>query len=185
MPAPSGAALARVTGYSVLTCRKGLDLLVADGTLRAGPSPNARPRVAGPAPSAVDVRAARLSGAMAACRRACGLTQAELAAASGFSVTAVGHAETGRLWQSRAFWEAIDKALGAAGELMSLHDDYTGAVDCPAETAPALAVEAGPLVVTITWPDGTSTAIRQPPPAGAQRETPGQHARPPDGRGSA
>jgi Helix-turn-helix domain/Bacterial regulatory proteins, gntR family len=190
MPAPSGAALARVTGYGVLTCRKALDLLVADGSLQAGPSPNARPRVAGSALSGLDVSAARLSGAMVARRWACGLTQAELAGAAGFSVTAVGHAETGRLWQSRAFWEAVDRALGAAGELARLHEDYTGAIARPADPAPPLtgpapapAVAPGPLVVTITWPDGTTTAVRQPPPADVPERDP-LPARPPDGRGS-
>ena len=48
-PAPSGAALSRVTGYSTLTCRKALRVLIADGALVPGPSRNARPRVAGPA----------------------------------------------------------------------------------------------------------------------------------------
>jgi hypothetical protein len=44
-PAPSGAALARVTGFSTLTCRKALNKLIREGTLAPGPSPNARPRV--------------------------------------------------------------------------------------------------------------------------------------------
>jgi DNA-binding transcriptional MocR family regulator len=48
-PAPSGAALARATGYSALTCRKALALLIREGALRPGPSPNARP--ASPAPT--------------------------------------------------------------------------------------------------------------------------------------
>ena len=34
--APSGAALARVTGYSVLTCRRALRTLIKDGLLVAG-----------------------------------------------------------------------------------------------------------------------------------------------------
>jgi hypothetical protein len=32
------------------------------------------------------------------------------------------HAETGRLWQSREFWEKADAALAADGELARLHD---------------------------------------------------------------
>jgi DNA-binding transcriptional MocR family regulator len=47
-PAPSGAALARVTGFAALTCRKAIKTLIKDGTLVPGPSPNARPRVADP-----------------------------------------------------------------------------------------------------------------------------------------
>jgi hypothetical protein len=38
-----------------------------------------------------------------------GLTQPQLAAVTGMSVTSIGHAETGRLWQSRRFWELGDK----------------------------------------------------------------------------
>jgi DNA-binding GntR family transcriptional regulator len=38
LPAPSGAALARVTGYSVLTCRRALGTLVTAGVLVPGPS---------------------------------------------------------------------------------------------------------------------------------------------------
>jgi len=64
-PAPSGAALARATGFNVVTCRKALDLLIMDGTLRAGPSPNARARVAGGDQAWSDpaARAAALVGA--------------------------------------------------------------------------------------------------------------------------
>ena len=46
-PAPSGAALSRVTGFSTLTCRKALRTLITDGVLLPGPSRSARPRVAG------------------------------------------------------------------------------------------------------------------------------------------
>jgi hypothetical protein len=55
------------------------------------------------------------------------LTQAELAALAGVSVTTVGHAETGRTWQSRRFWERADTALRAAGDLLRLHDAYRAA----------------------------------------------------------
>ena len=44
--APSGAAFARITGYSALTCRKALGALLKDGELVPGPSRNARPRIA-------------------------------------------------------------------------------------------------------------------------------------------
>jgi DNA-binding GntR family transcriptional regulator len=46
--APSGAQLARLTGFCALTCRRALRALVSDGTLVRGASPNARPRVAAP-----------------------------------------------------------------------------------------------------------------------------------------
>ncbi|TVZ04906.1 GntR family transcriptional regulator [Trebonia kvetii] len=131
-PAPSGAALSRLTGFSTLTCRRALRVLIDDGLLTPGPSRNARPRVAGAAqpPAERDLAAATraLSAGLAARRRAHGLTQPELAALSGVSVTTVGHAETGRLWQSRRFWEHADAILDAAGGLLRLHDAYRQAV---------------------------------------------------------
>ena len=101
-PAPSGAALSRATGYSVPTCRKVLQTLIDEGVLVSGPSRNARPQIAGPLTQGciADVSAS-LSAVLAARRRAAGLTQLGLAALADCSVTMVGHAETGRLWQSR------------------------------------------------------------------------------------
>ena len=127
-PAPSGAELSRLTGYSTLTCRRALRELIADGVLTPGPSRNARPRVAGvPQPPAERTLAATsraLSAGLAARRRANGLTQPELAGLVGISVTTVGHAETGRLWQSRQFWVRADAVLDADGSLLRLHDAY-------------------------------------------------------------
>jgi hypothetical protein len=152
-PAPSGAALSRVTGYSTLTCRKALRQLIADGLLTPGPSRNARPRVAGPPqpPAERDLASAAraLATGLAARRRANGLTQPELARRIRVSVTTVGHAETSRLWQSRQFWERADAVLGADGDLLGLHDAYReagalaapGAAETPATAAPG---QAGP-----------------------------------------
>ncbi len=124
-PAPSGEALARKTGYSVHTCRAALRALLRDGTLTQGASPTARLRVA-PAPGAggtvPGAERGSLSRALAARRRAAGLTQPQLAALLGVSVTTVGHAETGRLWQAREFWRQADRALGAAGALLGMYD---------------------------------------------------------------
>jgi len=137
-PAPSGASLARMTGYSQLTCRKAIRTLIQEGALVPGPSPGARPRVSsrGPAPGAQNqANAARvLSAALASRRRAAGLTQPQLAEIAGMSVTSIGHAETGRLWQSRRFWELVDKGLHAGGELLALHDAYRAAA-VPADPA--------------------------------------------------
>jgi len=150
-PAPSGAALSRVTGYSTLTCRRALRLLIAEGVLTPGPSRNARPRVAGPPqlPAERDLAAAarNLASGLAARRRAKGLTQPELAARAGVSVTTVGHAETGRLWQSRDFWERADTVLGAGGDLLRLHDAYreagaSGASEAPGAFAAAFTARA-------------------------------------------
>jgi GntR family transcriptional regulator/MocR family aminotransferase len=46
-PTPSGAALSRMTGYSVHTCRRALRALVTDGVLVPCTSSAARPRVPG------------------------------------------------------------------------------------------------------------------------------------------
>jgi hypothetical protein len=127
-PAPSGAALSRLTGYSTLTCRRALRILIADGVLLPGPSRNARPRVAGLSPQAGErdlAAAARaLSTGLAKRRRAHGLTQPELALLMEVSVTTVGHAETGRLWQSRDFWVNADDVLCADGDLLRLHEAF-------------------------------------------------------------
>jgi hypothetical protein len=130
-PAPSGAELSRATGFATLTCRRALRGLIADGFLVPGPSPNARPRVAdtrarGEERDLADATRA-LSAGLAAARRAAGLTQVDLAALAGVSVTTVGHAETGRTWQSRRFWERADTTLCAAGALLRLHDAYRAA----------------------------------------------------------
>lgn len=193
-PAPSGAALSRLTGFSTLTCRRALRVLITDGVLVPGPSRNARPRVAGAdkaRPAERDLAAAgrALSAGLAARRRARGLTQPELALLASISVTTVGHAETGRLWQSRGFWERADAALCAGGALLRLHDAYreAGAAE---EREPGLlrdgtngqpvmrdAAEAGgfgvgaarpgtdqvsPVRVTIVWGDGSVTTVHSP-----------------------
>ena len=89
---------------------------------------------------------------------------------TGYSVTTIGHAETGRLWQSREFWVKADLALAAGGELARLHDAYRAeagaraevpaqpaAVPPPAGTAAAVPVSlAG---VTLHWSDGTVTTV--------------------------
>jgi hypothetical protein len=171
-PAPSGAALSRATGFSVLTCRRALRTLLKDGVLVPGPSRNARPRVAGPLTEGCTGDAgAALSAALAARRRAAGLTQPGLAALADCSVTTVGHAETGRLWQSRQFWERVDAVLGADGGLLRLHDAYR--VGATAERSPesesqriAIAAEVlpeddapTPASILIVWTDGAITAV--------------------------
>jgi helix-turn-helix protein/regulatory GntR family protein len=170
--APSGAALGRATGFSELTCRKALRRLIKDGVLVPGPSQNARPRVAGPLTEGHTADAAAfLSAALAARRRAAGLTQPDLAALVGFSVTTVGHAETGRLWQSRQFWERADAVLGADGNLLGLHDAYCVAVaakvpepESPSvtpttEAPPPAEAPPTPETILIVWTDGAITAV--------------------------
>ncbi|HEX3678169.1 MAG TPA: helix-turn-helix transcriptional regulator [Galbitalea sp.] len=111
--------------------------------------------------------------ALAGRRRGVGMTQIELAAIVGVSVTTVGHAETGRLWQSRNFWERADKALGAHGLLLRHHNDYRAAVvpsvcDPEAESVDSRAADADRSTpssvtrITITWGDGTTTTVHPP-----------------------
>jgi hypothetical protein len=169
-PAPSGAALSRATGFSELTCRKALRTLIKDGVLVPGASRNARPRVAGPLAEGriADTAVVFLSTALAARRRAAGLRQSDLAALAGCSVTTVGHAETGRLWQSRQFWERADAVLGGDGELLRLHDDYrVGATAEPSpeskspsstEVTPPADIPT-PASILIVWTDGAITAV--------------------------
>ena len=175
--APSGAALARTTGYSVITCRRALRTLLKDGVLVPGASRNARPRVPGadPRDRTLDQARRELSAALAGRRHDAGLTQPELAAITGDSVTTIGHAETGRLWQSRRFWERADKALSADGELLRLHDAYR-ATEVPgdpatvtedfatriADTAEAPTAAEGPptpAILLIVWTDGAITPV--------------------------
>jgi hypothetical protein len=157
-PAPSGAQLARFTGFSSLTCRKALHVLIRDGVLVPGPSASASARVAAPPGTGPEVAADALSRALAGLRRASGLTQPALSALTGYSVTTIGHAETGRLWQSRDFWEKTDLALTAGGELTRLHDDYRAGTGAPGPpgTPPA------PTRVTVHWSDGTTTTVYPP-----------------------
>ena len=173
---PSGQALARMTGYSAITCRRAVRELIRDRVLVRGPSQNARARV----PSAPGAPGSKrglseatraLSAGLAARRRAAGLTQPELATLTGYSVTTVGHAETGRLWQSRAFWEKADLILAAEGELTRRYDAYRTATAAPAgvrePSPPPLA--AGPPAlarVTLHWSDGTESVISPPPGPG-------------------
>ena len=187
-PAPSGAALSRVTGYSTLTCRRALRVLIADGVLTPGPSRNARPRVAGPPQqqTARDLAVASraLSAGLATRRRSYGLTQPELAVLVGVSVTTIGHAETGRLWQSRQFWEHADAILDAGGDLLRLHDAFgeanaANAMDnaAPAETASA-GVAANGAAPEHRADGDTAPNEAQAEPSGARASVPNGAAHP-------
>ena len=192
-PVPSGAALSRVTGYSVLTCRRALRTLIDDEVLVPGVSRNARPRVAPSGPVSgqrtLADTARTLAKSLAARRRLAGLSQPELAKLIGMSVTTVGHAETGRLWQSRRFWERADAVLSTCGELLALHDAYRAvAASAGPENAgevttansvagvlPSVAVAASRPVacVTITWADGAVSTVYPPEvPARSASATP-------------
>jgi DNA-binding transcriptional regulator YhcF (GntR family) len=182
--APSAAALARETGYSTLTCRAALETLVKEGTLARGVSPTARLRVGrvgrvGVGRTDAEAMRTALSKALAARRRAGGLTQPELAAKLAVSVTTVGHAETGRVWQSREFWQRAAALLDEYGDLLRMFDDFQAAKhaapeEIPEDTPPPeQAFPAAPVLpvsititstgVAVVWPDGSET-IAAPPP---------------------
>ena len=170
-PVPSGAALARESGCASVTCLAALRALRDDGVLARGPSKGARLRVAPPsgAPAAdAGALAQALSRGLAARRRAAGLTQPELAKLLGRSVTSVGHAETGRVWQSRRFWERADGVLLADGALLRLHEEHQAAAHAPqdAATVPAPAAGGGcscggcAVLVTVEFCDGRAVVMR-------------------------
>jgi hypothetical protein len=187
MAAPSGEQLAKETGFAVLTCRAGLRILLDEGALTRV-SPTARNRVPDPdAPG--DGRSLELARELGGRRRHAGLTQQELAAAVGVSITMVGHAETGRLWQSREFWDGADLALDAHGCLLARYDawkadpavappaaarapDVLGAAAVPGPSdvpgGVVITLPCGPVPVTVRWGDGSATTVR-PGPASEDR----------------
>jgi hypothetical protein len=148
-------------------------VLFEDGALIPGTSRNVRPRVPSLASARQRTRAeaARvLSSVLADRRRAADLTQQpQLAEITGMSMTTIGHAKTGRLWQSHRIWERVDKGLNAEGELLRLHDAYLAAealrdpaviADEACETtATAL---ASVMRITISWANGDLTTVYPP-----------------------
>ena len=181
MLAPSGPELAKELGFALLTCRAGLHMLLATGELTRV-SRSGRYRVPGDWPSGDG----ELARALAARRHEAGLTQLELADAIGMSVTTVGHAETGRLWQSRRFWELVDGALNAGGDLVARYVAWragstTGTTTPETElpkrlgefpAAPAkpdvpggvvITLPCDPVLVTVVWGDGSTATVRPGP----------------------
>jgi DNA-binding transcriptional regulator YhcF (GntR family) len=173
MFAPSGAELVKETGFGVLTCRKGLQLLFREGLLMQM-ARCTRYRVTGAPPA----DGLELSHALAERRYAAGLTQPDLADEIGMSVTTIGHAETGRLWQSRRFWQSVDLALKADGALLGRYDAWR-AGSPPGSTAgePVMPVmratpvhfdadgvvvtlHCAPVQITVRWGDGSVTTMQ-------------------------
>jgi len=140
--APAAAALSRVLGYSRSTCVRGLRSLVAEGALTRGTGSNTRFRVpdagASPAQRALAEAENALSAGLATRRRAHRMQQQDLAGLLAVSVATVGHAETGRLWHGRGFWERADVALGAGGDLLALHGAYLEARRQASDEAPGV-----------------------------------------------
>ena len=147
-------------------------------------SPTARLRVAqrgGAAAGNPDALRVALSRSLARRRHAAGMTQPEVAEKLGVSLTTVGHAETGRVWQSREFWRQADALLDGFGDLLRMFDDFQTAKHAapaeapdgtppseePEEAAPAgpvlpASVAITPVGVLVTWPDGAETLVTPP-----------------------
>lgn len=173
MYVPSGAELAKDTGFAVVTCRRGLQRLFREGALMQM-TRSTRYRVAGAPPA----DGLELSHALARWRSSAGLTQPELASEIGMSVTTVGHAETGRLWQSRQFWQRVDMALKADGALLARYDAWRAgsprgstAGEPFKTTTPVqlgtdrvvITLACGPVPVTVRWGDGSVTTVQPAP----------------------
>jgi hypothetical protein len=189
---PAATELAKETGFAVRTCQAGVAALLDEGALTRV-SATSRPRVAGgwPAGGWQDLGVG-LARSLAGRRREAGVTQEQLAAVIGVSVTTVGHAETGRLWQGRPFWENADAALGAGGILPAQYDEWRAAAASEALAALELAApepvsEQGdaasaaqgaapdapdgivitlpcdPMRVTVRWGDGSVTTVQPSP----------------------
>ena len=173
-PVPPATVLAAEAGCGLQAARNALRRLVDHGILMRGASPQARLRVARPGdsgPGEEDLWVL-LSRTLAARRRDRGMTQKELARELRVSETTIGHAETGRNWQSGLFWAHADAVVG--GGLLYLYDRCMAARGfvAPAEVGwpvPVLPPPVLPASVTITpdgvavvWPDGTETLARPP-----------------------
>ena len=97
-------------------CRTALDDLAEDGLIVRRPLRGAVPHDR--------AACAVLGGTLAAFRLATGKTAADLATATGYPITAIRDAETGRREFPRWLWLALDGALGARGALTLAHASY-------------------------------------------------------------
>ncbi len=69
-------------------------------------------------PEAIADARCALGAQLAACRRAAGLTQTELASLIVFSRSTIANVETGRQHVPREFWGSADTAVSAGGSLV-------------------------------------------------------------------
>ena len=120
---PPATGLSALTGAHSDTCRKALLHMTRDGELDPPMSRSGRPRVPGgdgPGPAERE-----LAAALAAARRAAGLTQKQLAERAGLSPAAIYWAETGRFRRpAPSKWARLDRAAKAGGKVMRLHADW-------------------------------------------------------------
>lgn len=144
--APSASGLSKLTGHNIAACQEAVRVLVQRGELVRWPSKNSRPVVPGTASDGKAVtNAHELSNELRALRKKAGLMQVELAALIGVSDTAIGHAETGRLWHGRKFWETADAVLDAKGALLRRYAAYKDAATAPTQFPPSVIFVRRPL----------------------------------------
>jgi DNA-binding transcriptional regulator YhcF (GntR family) len=136
---PSAREMAQKTGMSRYVFSRALAELARDGTLDPPASRHGRCYVpGGDSPTAAE---RELSAALAAARRAAGLTQAQFAERAGLSATTVHHAETARFRQmTPQTWARLDLAAGATGALMRLHAAWQAAEEARRQEAGLLVV---------------------------------------------
>ena len=117
---PAASTLSVLTGTHKRTCRKALLIMAARGELAPPLSPRGRPRV--PGGDSPGTATLALSAALAAARKAAGLTQEQLAERAGLSATIISDAERGHFRRSSAErWARLDQAAGARGRLVRMH----------------------------------------------------------------
>ena len=124
---PAASTLATLTGTHKRTCRKALLIMAARGELAPPLSPGGRPRV--PGGDSPGTATLALSAALAAARKAAGLTQEQLAERAGLSATIISDAERGHFRRPSAErWARLDQAAGAAGTLVQAFAEWRAAL---------------------------------------------------------
>src|ERR1019366_1490751 len=88
---------------------------------------------------------------LAACRRAAGLSQAQLAEKIGFSRSTIANVETGRQHVQRKFWESADTAVSAGGTLVAAHDAVEAAARRGRAGAPKVAEASDPVDLPVIY----------------------------------
>ena len=88
---------------------------------------------------------------LAACRRAAGLSQVQLAKKIGFSRSSIANVETGRQNVPRKFWESADTAVSAGGTLVATHDEVETAARRARVGARQTAAGPGPVDLPVIY----------------------------------
>jgi DNA-binding XRE family transcriptional regulator len=117
-------------------------------------------------PEAIANARCTLGVQLAACRRAVGLSQAQLAEKIGFSRSTIANVETGRQHVPRGFWESADTAVSAGGSLVAAHEELAAAAQRTLAGAVPMAVAASSVAVPVIYAAGQllpgATAIATP-----------------------